>query len=331
MKCINKKLICFICTFLVAASAGAGCGKTTAELEQPYDIFQTTVDLGIIPPPFAGEKQFFADDLCVSEDVSIGTDQTNSQVAEAAATFNLDTGNVVYAKNMYETLYPASTTKILTAYLTIKYAEDLNKKVTVSKYAATQEADSSVAGLVEGDIMTVKDLLYGMMLRSGNDAAIALAEHISGDEAAFAELMNQEAKALGATHSHFVNPNGLPDPEHYTCVYDLYLIFNEALKQDLFVDLISTKSYDTFYTNAAGEEIQRTWENTNQYLTGHSKAPEGITVIGGKTGTTGEAGFCLALYSQNEAGQPIISIVLKADCKANLYLLMNEMLQGYAA
>lgn len=311
--------------------AGAGCGKTTAELEKPYDIYQTTADLGIIPSPSGSEKQYFADNLCVSEDISIGTDQTDAQVAEAAAVFNLETGNVVYAKNIYEKLYPASTTKILTAYLTIKYAKDLNEKVTVSKHAATQEADSSVAGLVEGDVMSVKDLLYGMMLRSGNDAAIVLAEHISGDEAAFAELMNQEAAALGATHSHFVNPNGLPDPEHYTSVYDLYLIFNEALKNELFVDLISTRSYDVSYTNAAGEAVERTWENTNQYLSGHSKAPEGISVVGGKTGTTGEAGFCLALFSYNEAGQPVISIVLKADCKSNLYLLMNEMLQGFAA
>ena len=165
----------------------------------------------------------------------------------------------------------------------------------------------------------MRDLLYGLMLRSGNDAAIAIAEHMSGSVEAFAELMNQEALNLGATQSHFVNPNGLPDENHYTSVYDMYLLFNEAIKNEAFVQLISTKSYDTAYTDAEGNPVEHTWENTNQYLAGNQTAPEGFTVVGGKTGTTGDAGYCLVLYSYNAKGEPIISIVL-----------MNEILQGYA-
>ena len=135
---------------------------------------------------------------------------------------------------------------------------------------------------------------------------------------------------MGATQTHFVNPNGLPDENHYTTVYDMYLIFAKALENQMFSEIIAAKSYDVVYTNAQGESVEKTWENTNLYLTGEAKTPEGFTILGGKTGTTGEAGYCLVLYSQNASGQPIISIVFKADGKSNLYMLMNEILAGFA-
>ena len=275
------------------------------------------------------EKTYFSQNLCVADDVNIGNDTTDSQVAEGAGTFNLATNTVTYAQNIYEKLYPASTTKILTAYIALKYG-NLEDYVTVSENAADQASDSSVCGLRAGDVVQLKDLLYGMMLKSGNDAAIAIAEHIGGSVEGFADMMNQEALAMGATRSHFVNPNGLPDENHYTSVYDLYLIFQNAVQNQTFLDIISTMSYDVVYTDVNGAGVEKTWENTNQYLTGKEKAPEGITVVGGKTGTTGAAGYCLVLYSYNASGQPIVSIVLKADGKSNLYLLMNEMLSGFA-
>ncbi len=207
----------------------------------------------------------------------------------------------MYAKNLYERLYPASTTKILTAYIALKYCDDLDAMVTVSENAVNQASDSSVCNLKAGDVIRLRDLLYGLMLRSGNDAAVAIAEYISGDVDSFAALMNQEAAAMGATRSHFVNPNGLPDENHYTCVYDMYLIFSNAVKNDTFVSIIGTTSYDVTYTDASGEAVTHTWENTNQYLTGNATTGR-ISVVGGKTGTTGEAGYCLVLYSYNPSG-----------------------------
>lgn len=327
MKCISRVGCCLLIVMLLA---NAGCGKETTELALPYDIFETTAGAGIFASSNISEKKYFSENLCVSEDIALGTDTTDSQIAEGAGTFNLDTHSVVYAKNIYKKLYPASTTKIMTAYITLKECSDLDAYVTVSENAANQASDSSVCGLKAGDVIQLKDLLYGLMLRSGNDAAIAIAEYISGDVASFAELMNQEANALGATQTHFVNPNGLPDTEHYTSVYDMYLMFQAALANEQFVNLISTKSHDVVYTDATGEAVEVTWETTNQYLNGHSAAPDGFTIVGGKTGTTGDAGYCLVLYSYNAANQPIISIVFKADGKSNLYLLMNEMLQGFA-
>lgn len=314
-------------TCLLFAAYGCGSGET---LTDSYDVYEMADSLGIAATASDVSKNYFSTGLCVSEDIALGTDATTSSVAEGAGAFNLSTGQVVYAKNLYERLYPASTTKILTAYLALKYCDDLDAYVTVSENAANQAADSSVCDLKAGDSVKLRDLLYGMMLRSGNDAAIAIAEHVSGSVEAFAELMNQEAAAMGATQTHFVNPNGLPDANHYTTVYDMYLIFAKALENQMFSEIIAAKSYDVVYTNAQGEAVEKTWENTNLYLTGDAKTPEGFTILGGKTGTTGEAGYCLVLYSQNASGQPIISIVFKADGKSNLYMLMNEILAGFA-
>lgn len=325
-----KRLLSVLCITALLLGSITGCGKEEVTLEQPYDIYETTGSLGLGTTVSAGAQEYFSKDLCVADDVSLGTDTTDSQVAEGAGTFNLATNEIVYAKNIYERLYPASTTKILTAYIALKYCTDLSQTVTISENAANQASDSSVCGLHAGDVIRMDDLLYGMMLRSGNDAAIAIAESISGSVEEFAALMNKEAAALGATQSHFVNPNGLPDENHYTSVYDLYLIFRAALQNETFVQIISTTSYDVTYQAGDGTIEEHTWENTNQYLSGHAKSLDGFTVIGGKTGTTGAAGYCLVLYSMNEQSQPIISIVLKADGKSNLYLLMNEMLSGFA-
>ncbi|MEI3340415.1 MAG: serine hydrolase [Eubacterium sp.] len=139
---------------------------------------------------------------------------------------------------MYEKRYPASTTKILTAYLALKYGK-LDDTLTVSQDAIyTLMAGSSICGLKPGDKITLEDALYGLMLCSGNDAANVIAEYISGSTEKFADLMNEEAKALGATQSHFVNAHGLPDEDHYTTAYDLYLIFNAAIKNEDFVHFV---------------------------------------------------------------------------------------------
>lgn len=327
MKCTNKLFALVLALNLIFST---GCGTEAAALEEPYNVYGTTGSVLLSASTAGVDKSYFSSQLCVSEDISLGTDTTDSQVAEGAGTFNLATNSVVYAKNIYKKLYPASTTKVLTAYLALKYCDDLDAYVTVSENAVNQASDSSVCNLKAGDVIKLRDLLYGLMLRSGNDAAIAIAEHVSGSVDAFAALMNEEAAALGATQSHFVNPNGLPDENHYTTVYDMYLIFSKALENETFVRLIGTKSYDVAYTDANGEAVEQSWENTNQYLSGVTQAPEGFQIVGGKTGTTGEAGYCLVLYSYNASNQPIISIVFKADGRSNLYLLMNEMLSGFA-
>jgi len=329
VKCTNRKLIRAIGTLgiiTIMITTFAGCGKKEP-LANAYDAY--SFHNSFTHQDEAVNASFYAEDLCVTNSINFGTEDTYAEVAEGAGVFNITTKEVLYSQDLFKKLYPASTTKVLTAYIIIRDC-DMGDIVTVSESAADQASDSSVCGLRAGDQITVKDLLYGLMLLSGNDAAEALAEHHSGSVEAFGEVMTQEAHKMGATNSQFKNPSGLPDDEHYTTVYDMYLIFQEALQQEEFVEIISARSKNAVYTNKSGSRVEKTFYNHSRYFDGRVKTPEGFTIIGGKTGTTYEAGYCLVLYSKNSSGEEIISIVFKADCTHNLYLLMNEILYKFA-
>lgn len=327
MKCTNKWRI--LLPVVAVALLFCGCSKDDTTLENAYNVFDTSTKYGITKTGNLQSAEFFAKDLCVTEDENIGLEDTTESVAEGAGLFRLNEKEAVYKKNIYERLYPASTTKILTALIALEES-NLDDVVTVSANAANQASDSSVCGLKEGDQISMRDLLYGLMMRSGNDAAIAIAEHISGSSEEFAVLMNAKAQSLGATNSHFVTPNGLHDEDHYTTVYDMYLIMNAAVQNETFVEILQTASYTSSYTDAAGNPVTQDWATTNKYLMGTEAVPEGVTVIGGKTGTTGEAKYCLVQYNQNASGEPMISIVFKADCRDNMYLLMSEILKNFS-
>jgi len=314
-------MICIASVFVTECGIGK---KSLANAYDAYSYHNSYTNTSV-----SVNADYYAKDLCVTNAINFGTEDTYSEVAEGAGVFNLKTQEVLYNQNIFKQLFPASTTKVLTAYIIIKDC-DLNDIVTVSESAADQAKDSSTIGLNAGDNITVNDLLYGLMLHSGNDAAEALAEHHSGSVEAFAEVMTEEAHKIGATNSQFKNPSGLPDKEHYTTVYDMYLIFNEALKQEKFVDIISCSKKNAVYTSKDGDAIEKTYKNHSRYRDGRVKTPEGFEIIGGKTGTTYDAGYCLVLYSKNPSGDDIISIVFKADGTHNLYLLMNQILSNFA-
>lgn len=330
MRQVIKKVIIltFVVTILVSLLAGCNSRETAPHAYDVYDTTDTYVDN--LKGDDGTEISFFASDLCIGGEDNSPASKINAQYAETAAVFCIDDKEITYAKNIYQKRYPASTTKIMTAYLALKYG-DPDQILTVSDAAIdTLDPASSVCGLRKGDRISLHEALYGLMLASGNDAANVIAEGISGSTEAFCDLMNREAYALGATDSHFVNPSGLPDPEHYTTAYDLYLIFDAALKIPEFIDIISSTSHDTTYESADGTSVSKKWVNTNCYLDGTYEVPEGITVIGGKTGTTKEAGNCLVLYSKAADQQPVISIVLKGNSKKALYQLMSEMLLNFS-
>lgn len=328
MKCTNRtRIIRLLCVFCVAALFATGCGKSKATLPQEYNAY--SYEESILNETVEVNSSYFAEDLCVIEPVNFGMEKIDSQVAHGAGAFNVTTNEVLYNQNIFDQLYPASTTKILTAYIILRDC-NLSSVVTVSAQAAEQEPDSSVAGLKDGDTITVHDLLYGLMLASGNDAAEALAEFHSGSVEAFAEEMNATALALGATGSNFKNPSGLPDKQHYTTVYDMYLIFSKALEYPEFKEIISSQKKSVVYTSRTGQRIERTYYNTNKFMTGEYPYAKKFTLVGGKTGTTGAAKYCLVLLSENPAGDDIITIVYKADCAHNLYLLHRQILSNFA-
>lgn len=267
----------------------------------------------------------FASDLCITvEDVTEGTTVDMSQ-ATAAGLFNINNGSVLYAKNVHEKLNPASITKILTALCAIKYG-NLDDVLTASENVYINESGAVKLGLKAGDTMTMEQALHALILKSANDVAIMIAEHVGGSVAGFADMMNEMAQSLGATNSHFVNPNGLTDPNHYTTVYDLYLICNEAVKYDKFIEIIHTASYSSVYHDKNGNEKEVNVSTTNAYLKGEAFAPDNVTVIGGKTGTTNAAGSCLILYSRDQSGNPYISIILQSSDRTMLYKEMTQLL-----
>ncbi|MCR4693892.1 MAG: serine hydrolase [Pseudobutyrivibrio sp.] len=302
-----------------------GCSK---EVESPakYNVYDNSAMYGITSAKSSSNVNFFAKNLCVIGTDDVEVSDVDSFVASSAGAFNIDKQTVNYAQSVHEKMYPASTTKIMTAYVACLYG-DLDEYYTVSPLAVDQASDSSVCELKAGDVISLRDLLYGLMLRSGNDAAIAIAEGVSGDVESFVELMNKTAQSIGATNTNFVNPNGLHDENHYTSVYDMYLMLNTALDNPDFYSVFTAKSYTANYTSA-GAAVTKDWNSTNQYLSGNINAPKDFTILGGKTGTTGAAGYCLVLLSENPNKDRIISIVFNADCRSNLYLLMNEVLSN---
>ena len=319
---MKRKIAYKIACCLMAGFLLCGCGKKEEALDRPYSFTERDFPVELTDSA-DGYASLFASDLCVVTDESQYS--PSDTTSEAAGLFDITDGQVMYSKNAFERLYPASITKVMTALVAIKYG-DLNDMVTVTDDAVITEAGATLAGIHPGDQLTMEQLLYGLMLPSGNDAGAAIAVHMAGSIDAFAELMNREAQKLGATGTYFVNPHGLTNENHYTTAYDLYLIFNEALKQPEFRKVTGTTSYTADYTDGEGNPVSTTWEGGNWYMVGQRQTPEGLTVFSGKTGTTSAAGFCLIMASKDQEEKEYISVVLKAPSRPGLYDNMTNII-----
>ena len=293
------------------------------ELFIPYDKYRakTGISSDDVVSPFG---KTFASDLCVL-DGDTNTDMLSIS-ALSAGLFDLTDQRVFYAKDVFTQRSPASLTKIMTAYVALKYG-NLDDIVSVTEVALNIEYGSSVCDIKVGDQLTLRQLIYGMMVASGNDAAMVIAEYVGGGSIAhFVQMMNEEAKAMGATRTHFMNPHGLTADNHYTCVYDLYLIFQTAMKDDTFMDIISRKNYYAEYKDVYGAAKAVTWETTNHYFTGQADLPETMIVYGGKTGTTEAAGACLAVLAKDMYGNPYLAVIMHSQDKDYLYTELNGLL-----
>ena len=271
---------------------------------------------------------YLSQDICVIPKNKQSKEGSDSVMTAGASMIVNDTKQkMLFSKNIYDRMYPASITKIVTALVTLKYG-NLDDTVTFSHDAANiTEYGAKLCGFKEGDKIVLRDLLYSFLVFSGNDAGVAIAEHVGGSVEKFVDMMNDEVKDLGAIDSHFVNPHGLHDDKHYTTVYDLYLVFHELLQYDTFMDIINQPNYKAKYTDKDGKKHTKYFKTTDRYLIGTATAPKGVKVIGGKTGTTQKAGSCLILYSKDKEGNGYISVVLKAVGGESLYLQMNKLLE----
>ena len=232
--------------------------------------------------------------------------------ARNAIALDSKTKQVLFEQNADEIVPMASTTKILTALVAITHG-DLDREVTISKNAASIRG--SKVGYVAGEKRRLRDLLYGLMYKSGNDAAIAIAEDIGGSIEGFSKIMNDYAISLGLINSHFESPHGLDSPKHYTCAYDLALLTTKAMESDLFCQICGTKSITRDTSN-----FTRDYNNINKIL---YKIPEANGV---KTGYTGQAGKCLVSSVKHE-GRNIIIVVLNCSDRWNV----TEKIYKYVA
>ena len=220
--------------------------------------------------------------------------------AAGAILIDAKTGQVLYEKNSNKQLAPASTTKIMTAILAIE-SNRLDEKTTISKNAASVQG--STMHLQEGQLISLRELVTGLMMRSGNDAAIAIAEFLSGSVDKFIVEMNKKAREIGAIHTKFQNPHGLPTKDHYSTAYDLAWIARYAMNNPTFAEIVSTRNTSIDWEDSAGNEHEQNLKNTNKLLWMLDEA-DGI-----KTGTTNEAGPCL-VSSATKDDQRLIAVTL---------------------
>lgn len=251
-------------------------------------------------------------------DSSVTALASNSPALDATAALLVspDSGMVLYSKNADQKRYPASTTKIMTALLTLENVSNLDE--TVTSEAVDFEnvtADSSNAGILLGEQVTVRDLLYALMLPSANEAAYMLARHVGGSWEQFVDMMNDRAAELGCTGTHFCNPCGLHEEDHYTTAHDLYLIAKEAMKDVTFRDIVSTVQHRMAKTNLHEERIIYT---TNQLIFSSFQPWSYANCLGIKTGHTSQAGNCFVGYAEYGDAK-LFSVVLGCSDSSKEY------------
>ena len=322
MKCIGKKGISTVLLWVVTSILLFGCTPIVEEvdlhqliMEYETDFFNRNFHRG----------RLFATNLCVSAEDVVMPGFSIDGLTMSAGLFDLTNQQVLFSYGLHKRLYPASTTKMLTAYVALKYG-DLDDIVRVGENALNLPYYAQMGGLQVGDQVPLSSLIAGIMLHSGNDKAIAIAEHISGSEAAFVELMNDVARNIGATNSNFANSHGLHDSNQFSTIYDLYLIFETTLADHRFAEIVSLSSYIGTISDIYGNVRRIEWFPTNFYAHNWATPPDNVTVIGGKTGTTDEAGAGVVLLNRNHQQLPFISIIMGAPTRDELYQYMTWLL-----
>ncbi len=239
--------------------------------------------------------------------------------AQGAILASLDTGDVLFSRNTEKKMYPASLTKVMTALLVIEKSKDLDAEIiTVSENAVKSilGTGASSGGLKEGEQITARQAVYYLMLPSANDCANAVAEHFGGDVSGFVNLMNARAEELGMKNTHFANPHGLHDDEHYTTVHDMYILTKHALSQEAFKEAVSQKRYQMPATNKSPAKTLVTTVYMQDLYNGVSPNLYYRYAKGVKTGFTDEAGRCL-ISTATKNGHSYICVLMNCPQETN--------------
>ena len=294
--------IFMVCVYLFSSVSVFASQVSSSETEQETITSEST-DFSTIQVP--------SDGGCI---IQSGATQTLELVGEGIVLMDAASGSILYSKNADTVYYPASITKILTTLVAIENAS-LNEEITCNAetlYAIEQ--GSSRVGLEAGEILTVEEALYFVMLQSGNDAAAVVAEHVAGSIDNFVKMMNDKAKSLGCTNSQFKNPHGLPDEEHYTTARDMALITQAAVKNPDFCRIASATNFKVSPTNL--NEGRGVWNHHKMILPASEYHYDGVCE--GKTGYTTVALNTLVTTAERD-GIKLIAVVLHCQGAANTY------------
>lgn len=311
-----KPILILMLVVSMVLPAGTAMASEETDYEESYE------------EPIEGETETETEDpfpesyyLPIESNEVEGWPQGPQIEAEAAVVMDADTGAFLYSKNMDAREYPASITKIMTALIALENG-DLNSRIVFSENAVYNlEEGSSHTGIQPGEEMTLRRALYGLMLVSANDVANGIAEHIAGSNEAFADLMNQKAAELGCLNTHFTNPHGLQNEEHYTSARDMALITQAAMENWMFRRIVRTYSYTCPETNMVDEK--RYWINHNNMLPEGEHPYEGC--IGVKNGFTSDALNTLVVAARRD-GRTLISVILRVNGAEKAYAETAQIL-----
>lgn len=327
MKCTSRKTVRKIAILMMTCLLLSGCG--TDGLAMKYDpessVSAFRFEKSSSSAGEGGKASSFASELCLRDEATLSGGEVDLSEALSGILCDVNQHRIIYGKEENMQLAPASLTKVMTALVALKNSE-LDTVLTASENVKITESGATLCGLEAGDTMTMDQALHALLMQSANDVAVMIAENIAGSEDAFCEMMNAEAVRLGATNSCFKNPHGLTEDGHYSCAYDMYLIFAEVMQYPEFTQIINLDSYETIYHDAEGNAKEYSCGTTNLFLRGDYTAPDAVTVIGGKTGTTMAARNCLVLLSKDSSGNPYISVILNCSERQFLYQEMTELL-----
>ena len=307
-----KKLVSLILSLIMVLSLSA-CGASEDDLYALYsddtNVVNTDIGeyvLGQTMPLLTESK------ICVVNSDQLSADE--KLTCKAAIVVDITNNTFIQGQDVFTQVYPASVTKLLTALVIIRHG-NLDDFYTVKEdNCGITEEGAQLMGFKAGDQIQVKDLLYCLLLYSGNDAAVALADYYSGSESEFCNVLNQEAKNIGCLGTHYVNAHGLHSESHYTTAYDQYIVLRNLMEYDIFQTISQTVDYEFTYLNAAGEYVSMPVSTTNRFKTGAYSLPEGTTILGAKTGNTYAAGSCLIQCIETSDGtQYIIGIFGEPD------------------
>lgn len=307
IECVILALIVTAVILLIHSCSNRG--------EKPVDSTPISDIVSVPQPVLPVIPSFTADTYTFGDEIN----------APSAVLIDCTDNTILAVKDAQAVMYPASITKVMTLLVAVENIDDWNDTFTMT-YDLLHPlylSDATIVGFMENEVVPLTDLLYGAILPSGADATQALAEYVSGSEAAFTELMNERAKEMGLRSTHFVNASGLHDANHYTCALDMAIILREAMKNDLCRQVLTTHTYVIKPTQQHPEGIPLA--NT---MIGRVRAnqPDGATVVGGKTGFTSEAGHTMMSLAEGDNGHEYVFVSLKGTDR---FKATNDAIRAY--